>query len=100
MPATRLRAALKLKLADAVQAASTLAIGADTLVTHDHDFSAVRDLRVLGARERGRNPRRSLSAASRTGEGLETLPSGVSAYSAQFPWRFRQTPQFSLQNNN
>ena len=38
MPATRLRAALKLKLADAVQAASTLAIGADTLVTHDRDF--------------------------------------------------------------
>jgi predicted nucleic acid-binding protein len=47
--AARLRAALKLKLADAVQAASALAIGADALVTHDRDFSAVRDLRVLGA---------------------------------------------------
>jgi predicted nucleic acid-binding protein len=46
--AARLRAALKLKLADAVQAASALAIGADALVTHDRDFSAVRDLRVLG----------------------------------------------------
>jgi predicted nucleic acid-binding protein len=46
--AARLRAALKLRLADAVQAASALAIGADALVTHDRDFSAVRDLRVLG----------------------------------------------------
>jgi predicted nucleic acid-binding protein len=51
--AARLRSALKLKLADAVQAASALAIGADALVTHDRDFSAVRDLRVLGvSRER------------------------------------------------
>jgi predicted nucleic acid-binding protein len=48
--AARLRAALKLKLADAVQAASALAIGADALVTHDRDFSAVRDLHVLGVR--------------------------------------------------
>jgi predicted nucleic acid-binding protein len=48
--AARLRAALKLKLADAVQAASALAIGADALVTHDRDFSAVRDLRVIGVR--------------------------------------------------
>jgi predicted nucleic acid-binding protein len=47
----RLRAALKLKLADAVQAASALAIGADALVTHDRDFSAVRDLRVLGVKK-------------------------------------------------
>jgi predicted nucleic acid-binding protein len=46
--AARLRAALKLKLADAVQAASALAVGADALVTHDRDFSAVRDLRILG----------------------------------------------------
>jgi predicted nucleic acid-binding protein len=46
--AARLRAALKLKLADAVQAASALAIGADALVTHDRDFSALRDLRVIG----------------------------------------------------
>jgi predicted nucleic acid-binding protein len=46
--AARLRAACKLKLADAVQAASALAIGADALVTHDRDFSALRDLRVLG----------------------------------------------------
>jgi len=46
--AARLRAVLKLKLADAVQAASALAIGADALVTHDRDFSALRDLRVIG----------------------------------------------------
>lgn len=46
--AARLRAALKLKLADAVQAASALAIGADALVTHDRDFSALRDVRVIG----------------------------------------------------
>lgn len=46
--AARLRAACKLKLADAVQAASALAIGADALVTYDRDFSALRDLRVLG----------------------------------------------------
>lgn len=53
--AARLRAALRLKLADAVQAASALAIGADGLVTHDRDFSAVRNLRVLGVR-RERSP--------------------------------------------
>jgi len=46
--AARLHAACKLKLADAVQAASALAIGADALVTHDRDFSALHDLRVLG----------------------------------------------------
>jgi len=46
--AARLRASLKLKLADSVQAASALAIGADALVTHDRDFSPVRDLRILG----------------------------------------------------
>lgn len=46
--AARLRAACKLKLADAVQAASALAVGADALVTHDRDFSPLRDLRVLG----------------------------------------------------
>lgn len=50
--AARLRAACKLKLADAVQAASALAVGADALVTHDRDFSALRDLRVLGVERR------------------------------------------------
>jgi len=45
--AARLRGSLKLKLADAVQVASALAIGADALLTHDRDFSAVKALRVL-----------------------------------------------------
>jgi predicted nucleic acid-binding protein len=45
--AARLRGGLKLKLADAVQVASALAIGADALLTHDRDFSAVKALRVL-----------------------------------------------------
>lgn len=45
--ATRLRASLRLKLADAVQAASALAINAAALVTHDRDFSRVRSLRII-----------------------------------------------------
>ena len=45
--AARLRASLKLKLPDAVQAASALAVDAAALVTHDRDFSRVRSLRVI-----------------------------------------------------
>jgi predicted nucleic acid-binding protein len=45
--AARLRASLGLKLADAVQAASALAVNAAALVTHDRDFSRVRSLRIL-----------------------------------------------------
>lgn len=45
--AARLRASLRLKLADAVQAASALAINAAALVTHDRDFSRVSALRVI-----------------------------------------------------
>jgi predicted nucleic acid-binding protein len=45
--AARLRGSLRLKLADAVQAASALAINAVALVTHDRDFSRVRALRVI-----------------------------------------------------
>jgi predicted nucleic acid-binding protein len=45
--AARLRASLKLKLPDAVQAASALAINADALVTYDRDFSRVHSLRVI-----------------------------------------------------
>ena len=37
--AAELRAVCRLKLPDAVQATSALAIGADALVTHDRDFS-------------------------------------------------------------
>jgi predicted nucleic acid-binding protein len=45
--AARLRATLRLKLADAVQAASALAVNATALVTHDRDFSRVKSLRVI-----------------------------------------------------
>jgi predicted nucleic acid-binding protein len=45
--AARLRASLRLRLPDAVQAASALSINADALVTHDRDFSRVRSLRVI-----------------------------------------------------
>ncbi len=45
--AARLRASLRLRLADAVQAASALAINAAALVTHDRDFSRVTSLRVV-----------------------------------------------------
>ena len=44
--AARLRASLRFKLPDAVQAASALAINA-ALATHDHDFSRLRSLRVI-----------------------------------------------------
>ncbi len=45
--AARLRASLRLRLADAIQAATALAINAAALVTHDRDFSRVRALRVI-----------------------------------------------------
>lgn len=45
--ASRLRASLRLKLADAVQAVSAIAVNADALITYDRDFSRVRSLRVL-----------------------------------------------------
>lgn len=46
--AARLRTSLKIKLPDAIQAASALAIGADALVTHDRDFAKLSAPRVLG----------------------------------------------------
>ena len=45
--AARLRASTRLKLTDALQAASALRINADALVTYDRDFSRVPSLRVL-----------------------------------------------------
>lgn len=45
--AARLRASLRLKLPDAIQAASALAINAAALVTHDRDFSKVKSLHVM-----------------------------------------------------
>ena len=46
--AARLRVSLNMKLPDAVQAASAIAINADALVTHDRDFSRVTALKVIG----------------------------------------------------
>jgi predicted nucleic acid-binding protein len=45
--AARLRASLGLRLADAIQAASALAINADALVTLDRDFARLRSLRII-----------------------------------------------------
>lgn len=45
--AARFRARLGLKLPDAVQAASAIAVNADALITHDRDFSRLRALQVL-----------------------------------------------------
>jgi predicted nucleic acid-binding protein len=45
--AARLRASLRLELADAVQAASAIAINAAAFVTHDRDFSPVKSLRAF-----------------------------------------------------
>lgn len=46
--AARLRIRYGLKLADAIQLASALAINADALVTHNRDFSKVAGITVLG----------------------------------------------------
>ena len=46
--AARIRARFKLKLPDAIQVASALAINAAALVTHDRDFASVRGLTVVG----------------------------------------------------
>lgn len=45
--AARLRTHARLRLPDAVQAASAIAINADALITHDRDFSKLTALRVL-----------------------------------------------------
>jgi predicted nucleic acid-binding protein len=45
--AARLRASVGLRLADAVQAASAIAINAHALVTHNRDFARLEALRVL-----------------------------------------------------
>jgi predicted nucleic acid-binding protein len=51
--AARLRASTGLRLPDAIQAATTLEVGAVALVTHDRDFSRLAGLRViLGEPER------------------------------------------------
>jgi predicted nucleic acid-binding protein len=45
--AARLRTSVRIKLPDAIQAASALAIGADALLTHDRDFARLSAPRVL-----------------------------------------------------
>ncbi len=45
--AARLRAKYRLKLPDAVQLASAIAINAYALVTHDRDFTKVSGMRIL-----------------------------------------------------
>ncbi len=45
--AARVRARTKLKLPDAVQVASALAINAAALVTHDRDFAPIKGLQIL-----------------------------------------------------
>jgi len=45
--AARLRAMYRLKLSDAVQAASALAVNADALVTHDRDFPRLKSRLTL-----------------------------------------------------
>ena len=45
--ASRLRISCKLKLMDALQAATALEVGAQALVTHDRDFSRFSGLTVL-----------------------------------------------------
>ncbi len=46
--AARIRGRYGMKLPDAIQVASALAVNADALVTHDLDLAKVRGLRVLG----------------------------------------------------
>jgi predicted nucleic acid-binding protein len=45
--AARFRASLGLRIADAIQIASATAVNADALVTHDRDFTRVKNLTVL-----------------------------------------------------
>ena len=45
--AARIRASTGLRLPDAIQAATTLEVGAAALVTHDRDFSRLSGLRVI-----------------------------------------------------
>jgi len=45
--AARMRARSKLKLPDAIQLASALAVNATALVTHDRDFAAVRGIQIF-----------------------------------------------------
>jgi predicted nucleic acid-binding protein len=45
----RIRAAYRLKPADAIQVATAIRAGADVLVTHDRDLARVKGLRIVDA---------------------------------------------------
>jgi|ERR1044071_1162470 predicted nucleic acid-binding protein len=45
--AASVRAMMHLKLPDAIQVASALAVQADALVTHDRDFGSVHSIRII-----------------------------------------------------
>jgi predicted nucleic acid-binding protein len=47
--AARMRAKYRLKLADAVQLATAIDVGAYALVTHDKDFSNISEIPILGS---------------------------------------------------
>jgi predicted nucleic acid-binding protein len=45
--AAKIRVSRKLRLPDAIQVATAITAGSAALVTHDIDFRAVREIRVL-----------------------------------------------------
>lgn len=47
LAAARFRVRYRLKLPDAIQLATVVTCGAHALITHDRDFNAVEDVRVL-----------------------------------------------------
>lgn len=47
--AARLRARYRLRLPDAIQVATALVSGSHSLVTHDRDFSAIREIPIVTA---------------------------------------------------
>ena len=46
--AARIRTRYRLKLPDAIQVATTIHSGSTALVTHDRDFSSVKEIQILG----------------------------------------------------
>lgn len=72
--AARRRARYRLRLLDAIQLAIALEIGAWGLVTHDRDFSAVQDVRVLREGDARTRSYSSLNCPSGTTSCLGLLP--------------------------
>jgi predicted nucleic acid-binding protein len=50
--AARMRAKYRLKLADAIQLATAIDVGACALVTHDRDFSRISEMPIIGVFDR------------------------------------------------